>query len=154
MAMSAEHRSKFAALHRQWRRLHMSEKFSLYDNYQVVLRKRTMLLMRSRYHVETHSWWRLRNRGCISWLLLWNSLIIIKISDFILIVLNHLYCFDEFLAYFRIWLWPMVEDSNYNYNIVLIFDFVPFENIWFMWRRNNCRWWTAQFQPLLVTRGL
>ena len=28
MAMSAEHRSKFAALHRQWWRLHMSEKFS------------------------------------------------------------------------------------------------------------------------------
>ena len=27
MAMSAEHRSKFAALHRQWLRLHMSEKF-------------------------------------------------------------------------------------------------------------------------------
>ena len=28
MAMSAEHRSKFAALLRQWWRLHMSEKFS------------------------------------------------------------------------------------------------------------------------------
>ena len=28
MAMSDEHRSKFAALHRQWWRLHMSEKFS------------------------------------------------------------------------------------------------------------------------------
>ena len=28
MAMSAEHRSKFAALHRQWWHLHMSEKFS------------------------------------------------------------------------------------------------------------------------------
>ena len=28
MAMSADHRSKFAALHRQWCRLHMSEKFS------------------------------------------------------------------------------------------------------------------------------
>ena len=28
MAMSAEHRSKFAALHRQWWRLHMSYKFS------------------------------------------------------------------------------------------------------------------------------
>ena len=28
MAMSAEHRSKFASLHRQWWRLHMSEKFS------------------------------------------------------------------------------------------------------------------------------
>ena len=28
MAMSAEHRSKFAALHLQWWRLHMSEKFS------------------------------------------------------------------------------------------------------------------------------
>ena len=28
MAMSAEHRSKFAAFHRQWWRLHMSEKFS------------------------------------------------------------------------------------------------------------------------------
>ena len=28
MAMSAEHRSKFAALHRQWWRLHMSEKFA------------------------------------------------------------------------------------------------------------------------------
>ena len=28
MAMNAEHRSKFAALHRQWWRLHMSEKFS------------------------------------------------------------------------------------------------------------------------------
>ena len=27
MAMSAEHRSKFVALHRQWWRLHMSEKF-------------------------------------------------------------------------------------------------------------------------------
>ena len=28
MAMSAEHRSNFAALHRQWSRLYMSEKFS------------------------------------------------------------------------------------------------------------------------------
>ena len=28
MAMSAEHRSKFAALHRWWWRLHLSEKFS------------------------------------------------------------------------------------------------------------------------------
>ena len=28
MAMSAEHRSNFAALHRQWWRLFMSEKFS------------------------------------------------------------------------------------------------------------------------------
>ena len=28
MAMSAEHRSQFAALHRPWYRLHMSEKFS------------------------------------------------------------------------------------------------------------------------------
>ena len=28
MAMSAEHRSKFAVLHRQWWRLHISEKFS------------------------------------------------------------------------------------------------------------------------------
>ena len=28
MAMSAEHRSKFAALHWQWWHLHMSEKFS------------------------------------------------------------------------------------------------------------------------------
>ena len=28
MAMSVEHRSKFAALHRQWWRLHMSGKFS------------------------------------------------------------------------------------------------------------------------------
>ena len=28
MAMSAEHRSKFAAYYRQWWRLHMSEKFS------------------------------------------------------------------------------------------------------------------------------
>ena len=28
MAMSAEHRSKFAALHRQWWRLRMKEKFS------------------------------------------------------------------------------------------------------------------------------
>ena len=28
MVMSAEHRSKFAALHRQWGRLHMSEKVS------------------------------------------------------------------------------------------------------------------------------
>ena len=28
MAISAEHRSKFAALHRQWWHLHMSEKFS------------------------------------------------------------------------------------------------------------------------------
>ena len=28
MAMSVEHRSKFAALHRQWWRLHISEKFS------------------------------------------------------------------------------------------------------------------------------
>ena len=28
MAMSAEHRSKFAALHRQWWRLHVSETFS------------------------------------------------------------------------------------------------------------------------------
>ena len=28
MAMTTEHRSKFAALHRQWWRLHMSEKFS------------------------------------------------------------------------------------------------------------------------------
>ena len=28
MAISAEHRSKFAAIHRQWWRLHMSEKFS------------------------------------------------------------------------------------------------------------------------------
>ena len=28
MAMSAEHRSKFAARHRQWWRLRMSEKFS------------------------------------------------------------------------------------------------------------------------------
>ena len=28
MAISAEHRSKFAALHRQWCRLHMYEKFS------------------------------------------------------------------------------------------------------------------------------
>ena len=28
MAMSAEHRSKFAALHRPWWRLYMSEKFS------------------------------------------------------------------------------------------------------------------------------
>ena len=28
MAMSAEHRSKLAAVHRQWWRLHMSEKFS------------------------------------------------------------------------------------------------------------------------------
>ena len=28
MTMSAEHRSKFAALRQQWWRLHMSEKFS------------------------------------------------------------------------------------------------------------------------------
>ena len=28
MAISAEHRSKFVALHWQWRRLHASEKFS------------------------------------------------------------------------------------------------------------------------------
>ena len=28
MAVSAQHRSKFAALHRQWWRLHMSKKFS------------------------------------------------------------------------------------------------------------------------------
>ena len=28
MAMSAEQRSKFAAIHRQWWRLHISEKFS------------------------------------------------------------------------------------------------------------------------------
>ena len=28
MVMSANHTSKFAALHRQWWRLHMSEKFS------------------------------------------------------------------------------------------------------------------------------
>ena len=28
MIMSAEHRSKFLALHRQWWRLHMSKKFS------------------------------------------------------------------------------------------------------------------------------
>ena len=28
MAMSAEHRSQFAAFHRQWWRLQMSEKFS------------------------------------------------------------------------------------------------------------------------------
>ena len=28
MAMSAEHRSQFAALHRQWYRLNISEKFS------------------------------------------------------------------------------------------------------------------------------
>ena len=28
MAMSAEHRSKFAALRRQWWRLHISEKYS------------------------------------------------------------------------------------------------------------------------------
>ena len=28
MVMSAEHKSKFAAFHRQWWRLHMSEKFS------------------------------------------------------------------------------------------------------------------------------
>ena len=28
MAMSAEHRSKFAALHREWWRLHIGEKFS------------------------------------------------------------------------------------------------------------------------------
>ena len=28
MALSAEHRSKFAALHRQWKRLQMSEKIS------------------------------------------------------------------------------------------------------------------------------
>ena len=27
MSMSAEHKSKFTALHRQWWRLHMSEKF-------------------------------------------------------------------------------------------------------------------------------
>ena len=34
MAMIAEHRSKFAALHRQWWRLHMSEKFSSETNKQ------------------------------------------------------------------------------------------------------------------------
>ena len=28
MTMSAEHMSKFAAIHRQWRRLHMSDKLS------------------------------------------------------------------------------------------------------------------------------
>ena len=28
MAISAEHKSKFAALHRYWERLHMTEKFS------------------------------------------------------------------------------------------------------------------------------
>ena len=32
MAMSAEHRSNFAALHRQWWRLHMSEKILEWDN--------------------------------------------------------------------------------------------------------------------------
>ena len=34
MAMSAEQRSKFAAFHRQWWRLHMSEKFSTGTNKQ------------------------------------------------------------------------------------------------------------------------
>ena len=35
MAMSAEHRSKFVALHRQWWRLHMSEKFSSGTNQTI-----------------------------------------------------------------------------------------------------------------------
>ena len=35
MAMSAEHRSKFVALHRQWCRLHMSENDKLQRNKQI-----------------------------------------------------------------------------------------------------------------------
>ena len=43
MAMSAEHRSKFAALHRQWWRLHMSVKFSSGTNQKQNTNSRTTI---------------------------------------------------------------------------------------------------------------
>ena len=47
MAMSAEHRSKFAALHQQWCRLHMSEKIPKQNPKQTNKQKQDFQRVRS-----------------------------------------------------------------------------------------------------------
>ena len=52
MTMSAEHGSKFAALHRQWWRLHMSEIFSSGIKKTKQINKQTLQIHKGYYLVN------------------------------------------------------------------------------------------------------
>ena len=52
MAVSAEHRSKFAAVHRSWWRLHMSEKFSSGAKKTKQINKQTSFFLAPKTRIE------------------------------------------------------------------------------------------------------